>query len=160
MKFICIYLFLIAIQITACAKNDNVTTETDVSTPEITASVTNVSVIGEENNYTFSVQIKSPDVGCDQYADWWEIITENGILVYRRILAHSHVNEQPFNRSGGPVAISKDKVVYIRAHMNNKGYGDVVFKGSVFGGFSQEILETDFANELETTVPLPDRCAF
>jgi len=87
-------------------------------------------------------------------------VSEDGRLLYRRILAHSHVNEQPFTRSGSPVNIAKDEIVYIRAHMNNKGYGDVVFKGSVSAGFNQETLETTFASELETTAPLPNGCAF
>ncbi|MFD2562285.1 hypothetical protein [Aquimarina rubra] len=157
MRHLPIYLFCVLIQVTACANNDNSVTETDATTK---AEVGNVSVTGDENNYTFSVEIKSPDQGCNQYADWWEVISEEGTLLYRRILAHSHVNEQPFTRSGGPVNIAKDQIVYIRAHMNNKGYGNVVFKGSVSTGFSQETLEITFASELETTEPLPNGCAF
>ncbi|WP_299253048.1 hypothetical protein [uncultured Aquimarina sp.] len=160
MKNLLVCIILFTISASACTKNDDSTVETDISIPEVTAGITDVSIAGEESNYTFSVEIKSPDLGCNQYADWWEIISEEGTLLYRRILGHSHVNEQPFTRSGGPVNITKDQIVYIRAHMNNKGYGDVVFKGSVSAGFSQETLETTFANELETAAPLPNGCAF
>ncbi|WP_299222513.1 hypothetical protein [uncultured Aquimarina sp.] len=160
MKNVLICIILFTISASACSKNDDSPIETDISIPSANADVTNVSVTGEENNYTFSVEIKSPDLGCNQYADWWEIVSEDGTLLYRRILGHSHVNEQPFIRSGGPVNIAKDKIVYIRAHMNNQGYGNVVFKGSVSVGFSQETLETTFASELETTAPLPNGCAF
>lgn len=160
MKNLLVCVILFSISASACTKDDDSVIETDTSIPEVTASITNVSVTGEENRYTFSVEINSPDLGCNQYADWWEIVSEDGTLVYRRILAHSHVNEQPFTRSGGPVNMTKDQIVYIRAHMNNKGYGDVVFKGSVSAGFNQEVLETTFASELETTAPLPNGCAF
>jgi len=72
---------------------------------EILADVLSVEVTGSPNAYQFSVKIASPDTGCEQYADWWEVLSEDGQLLYRRILLHSHVNEQPFVRSGGPVNI-------------------------------------------------------
>jgi len=81
------------------------------------AAVIGVSITGAEQNYTFSVTIESPDTGCDQYADWWEVFTADGVLVYRRILGHSHVDEQPFTRSGGILAIGGDDFVYIRGLM-------------------------------------------
>ncbi len=124
------------------------------------AQVTDVSVTGEENGYSFRVTINSPDTGCTQYADWWEVIDLQGNLVYRRILAHSHVDEQPFTRSGGPVEIEQDLEVYVRAHMNNSGYGGGVFRGSVQNGFTSESLSEDFAKTLENEAPQPDGCAF
>ncbi len=124
------------------------------------AVVTAVSVSGSENNYNFSVTIQSPDTGCDQYADWWEVFNEEGELLYRRILSHSHVNEQPFTRSGGPVNIAKDTRVYIRAHMNNLGYGSILQAGTVEDGFDRELLRPDENAALETTAPLPKDCAF
>jgi|GEM_PF-2150998 len=87
------------------------------------ADVISVEVSGVDNNYTFSVGITSPDTGCEQYANWWEVISEDGQLIYRRILGHSHVAEQPFVRLGGKVKIDKQQVVIIRAHMNTSGYG-------------------------------------
>ncbi len=115
---------------------------------------------GNENAYTFKVGIESPDKGCNQYANWWEVISENGDLVYRRILGHSHVNEQPFIRSGGTVNISKDQVIIIRAHMNTSSYGTQTFKGSVANGFALFTTAKDFAKELATEQPLPSGCAF
>ena len=124
------------------------------------AVVQSVSVSGSENSYTFNVKVKSPDTGCGQYADWWEVIDAEEKLIYRRILLHSHVNEQPFRRTGGPVAIAENKLVYVRAHMNNSGYGTQVMSGTVRDGFKATQLESDFAKELLTQEPLPKDCDF
>ncbi len=139
-------------------------TQTAVPTESVPVSlladVLSVSVSRAENTYQFSVEIRSPDTGCEQYADWWEVITEDGELIYRRILAHSHVSEQPFKRSGGPVAISADTIVIVRAHMHPDGYGGGAFQGSVAAGFEAIQLETGFASGLEEVDPLPSGCGF
>ncbi len=124
------------------------------------AAIVSVSASGNENAYTFNVGISSPDKGCNQYANWWEVLSENGELIYRRILGHSHVNEQPFTRFGGSVTITKDQIVIIRAHMNTSSYGTKTFKGSVSSGFTAFETEQNFANGLATQDPLPSGCAF
>lgn len=124
------------------------------------ADVLQVKVSGEIGAYNFAVEIASPDTGCEQYADWWEVLSVDGRLLYRRILTHSHVNEQPFTRSGGPLVIEKDTVVIVRAHMHPAGYGGVVLEGSVQDGFTETRLEAGFAEELERSEPLPEGCAF
>ena len=35
------------------------------------ADVIAVTVSGAAKAYQFSVEVRSPDEGCDQYADWW-----------------------------------------------------------------------------------------
>lgn len=122
--------------------------------------VTAVSVSGSSGAYSFRVTIKSPDTGCDQYADWWEVLTPDGTLLYRRILGHSHVTEQPFTRSGGPVPIDENTEVIIRVHMNNLGFGTAAYKGNVSGGFAKTELEESFASDLDKQDPLPESCAF
>ena len=127
------------------------------------AEVLFVSVTGSEKAYTFSVEVKSPDAGCDQYANWWEVITEDGQLIYRRILAHSHTPprfNQPFTRSGGPVNITSNQVVIIRAHMNTSGYGTKVFKGTVQNGFVAFETNSDFALAVANQNPQPGNCPF
>ena len=84
------------------------------------ADVIGVQVSGAPGAYQFNVTIKSPDTGCQQYADWWEVVSEDGRLLYRRVLLHSHVDEQPFTRSGGPVPIQADTVVWVRAHEHRR----------------------------------------
>jgi hypothetical protein len=124
------------------------------------ANVLSVRVTGNPSAYQFAVEISSPDTGCEQYADWWEIFTEEGELLYRRILLHSHVTEQPFTRSGGPVEIDANTVVYVRAHMNNLGYGGTLMKGSVQGRFEPAEAEASLGSGLEAVPPLPEDCAF
>ncbi|MEM9143024.1 MAG: hypothetical protein AAGA86_08560 [Bacteroidota bacterium] len=143
-----------------CSKDKGNTGNMNDESPSQGLRVTSVSVSGNANEYTFSVTLASPDTGCDQYADWWEVIDGEGNLVYRRILAHSHVNEQPFTRSGGPVRIGAATQVYVRGHMNNSGYSDQVWIGSAEGGFTAGELDTDFAQELEDADPLPSGCTF
>ncbi len=124
------------------------------------ADVLSVEVTGEDHAYQFSVEIRSPDTGCDQYADWWEVLSEDGTLIYRRILTHSHTDEQPFIRSGGPVNISNTTVVIVRAHMQPGGYGGIAMIGSEVYGFDAADIPEDFASNVMSEDPLPDGCAF
>jgi hypothetical protein len=134
--------------------------ELDPASDAVVADVISVQVTGNPNAYQFSVEIASPDQGCQQYADWWEVLTEEGQLVYRRILTHSHVNEQPFTRSGGPVAIEADMIVIVRAHMHPGGYGGKALMGTVQSGFEEVELAPDLAADVESEPPLPTGCAF
>ena len=120
------------------------------------ANVVDVSASENDGAYNFSVSVKSPDISCKQYADWWEVLSENGKLIYRRILWHSHPNEQPVTRSGR-VSVKENQVVYIRAHLNNRGYGGIVFKGSVATGFKQTS-EQSFDKSIEFLKPLATEC--
>ncbi len=124
------------------------------------ANVLSVQVTGDPGAYQFAVEIASPDTGCEQYADWWEVVSQDGQLLYRRILLHSHVDEQPFTRSGGPVDIAADEVVYVRAHMNTVGYGGAVLKGAAQSGFEPVEVEAGFGSGLERVQPQPENCAF
>ncbi len=130
------------------------------SDPMGDADVIKVSVSGGPGAYSLSVTVQSPDTGCGSYADWWEVVSEDEELLYRRVLLHSHVAEQPFTRSGGPVNIQPSDTVIIRAHMNRAGYGGEAFGGTVADGFSPAGVFPDFAAGLESQKPLPTDCAF
>lgn len=165
-----LYLLLIltmSIQ-TSCSDGAEITDDiTDMETmeeetfdPSGFALITGVEISGESDSYTFNVGISSPDTGCDQYADWWEVFDDEGTLLHRRVLGHSHVNEQPFFRTGGPINIAADRIVIVRAHMNNNGYGRQAYRGSVSEGFEEDILPEDFHLDLDQLAPLPTDCAF
>ena len=119
-----------------------------------------VRAVGEPNAYEIAVEVASPDTGCDQYIDWWEVVSDDGKLIYRRTLLHSHVNEQPFTRSGGPVPIEADAVVIVRAHIYPGGYGGRAMRGSVGSGFDAWESGVDFAFDLEKAPPQPPDCGF
>ncbi|MEM9455334.1 MAG: hypothetical protein AAGF11_14225 [Myxococcota bacterium] len=126
------------------------------------ADVLTVEASGSPGDYTFAVTLRSPDTGCDRYADWWEVVTADGSLLYRRILAHSHVDEQPFTRNGGPIPAEADTELWVRAHMHGndtpEGYGGQVLRGSVQAGFTPD--DAEGLAPLHEVDPLPDRCAF
>ncbi len=162
MRYLTLVFVLLSICM-ACSKKNSVNVPENPSPPEnseLNAEVVKVELSGNPEKYVFSVTVKSPDKGCEQYADWWEVITLDGKLKHRRILAHSHVTEQPFTRLGSPVPISEEEIVYVRAHMNNGGYGTSVMKGSKQAGFTAETLDKDFAIELAQQEPLPTDCDF
>lgn len=126
------------------------------------ADIVGVATSASGNNYTFAVTIDSPDTGCDQYADWWEVISEDGDLIYRRILGHSHVGG-PFTRSGGPVIVSENQKVWIRAHMNTTGFGaneGITYFGTVACGFKALEMAPGFALDIEDDEPQPGDCPF
>lgn len=127
---------------------------------EPVADVQAVEATGSDGAVELRVTIRSPDTGCSQYANWWEVLSEAGDLLYRRVLRHSHVDEQPFTRSGGAIDISVDTVVLVRAHMHPTGYGGKAMKGSVAAGFEAVELPADFAAEAAREEPLPEGCRF
>jgi hypothetical protein len=123
------------------------------------ADVLRVAARGGPGAYELAVTVRSPDRNCSQYADWWEVVSENGRLIYRRILQHSHPDEQPFTRPGGPVAIAADTTVIVRAHLHPAGYGGSVLRGSVARGFAVwDDAPSDFAANLASQPPLPQGC--
>ncbi len=78
--------------------------------------------------WRFDVTIRSSDTGWDYYCDRFEIIGPDDQVLGTRILFHPHVDEQPFTRSLGSVAIAGDiKQVSVRAAMKPGGAGGKVF---------------------------------
>ena len=147
------------------ARSDNETfAETAASEEAVVAvnraDIVNVAASGQPGAYTFNVTVRSPDTGCDRYADWWEVLSEDGELLYRRVLLHSHVDEQPFSRSGGAVPVDADTTVVVRAHLNSGGYGGAALRGSAATGFVATDLPEGFAAAVESAPPLPDGCQF
>lgn len=74
--------------------------------------------------YIFHVTVRHGDTGWKHYADKWEVVAPNGKVLGTRVLAHPHVNEQPFTRSLSGVQIPPGiRQVRIRVHDSVHGYG-------------------------------------
>lgn len=135
------------------------------------ADVTAVQVTGSPSAYQFAVSIESADLDCTQYANWWEVLSRDGTLLYRRILEHSHTDENgtsdpdapgnTFTRDGGPVDIESETNVIVRAHMSDAGYSGRAMQGSPSAGFTAATeLPRDFGAGVEREMPQPAGCAF
>ena len=125
--------------------------------PLVLADVIDVSVTGVPGDHSLSVTVASPDIGCEFYTDWWEVVSEDGELLARRVLLHARVEEQPFTRSVGGLRVQPDDTVIIRAHMNVGGYGGFVMRGTVEDGFLPNHLPAAFAKDPE---PIAERLRF
>jgi hypothetical protein len=73
--------------------------------------------------WTFAVTVRHADRDPDHWADWWRVRTSNGRELGRRVLLHSHPDEQPFTRDG-PVRIPPGvRIVVVEAHDTVHGLG-------------------------------------
>jgi hypothetical protein len=74
-------------------------------------------------SWRFEVTVKSNDKGWDYYADAFEVLTPDGVLLGRRILYHPHETEQPFTRELTGVKIAPEvRSVVVRARHKPRGY--------------------------------------
>lgn len=93
------------------------------------ASVVNVKATDEGYNaFAFSATVSHADTGWDHYANKFEILSPDGKVLGTRVLAHPHVNEQPFTRELGDVEIPPALThVIVRAWDNVHKAGDKTF---------------------------------
>ncbi|MEM6676367.1 MAG: hypothetical protein AAF675_00690 [Pseudomonadota bacterium] len=74
--------------------------------------------------WTFTVTVEHADTGWDHYADAWRVVGPDGTVFGTRVLAHPHVNEQPFTRSLSGVSIPTSvERVRIEGHDSVHGWG-------------------------------------
>lgn len=93
------------------------------------ARIIDVSVTNNNGSFRFDVTLEHADSGWDHYADGWEVVSPAGDVLGKRVLAHPHVNEQPFTRSLSGVQIPQNvKTVSIRAHDSVHGYNKDMFE--------------------------------
>lgn len=92
------------------------------------ADVTAVQVSGDGTVFNFSVTVRHGDTGWDHYADRWEVVGDDGTVYGTRVLAHPHVNEQPFTRSGRITIPTGIKEVIVRANDSVHGLGGREFR--------------------------------
>ena len=154
-------LWLVACSPAAVSDSDGRTDSGTASTDgSASADVVALAVAGAPGAYTFEVTVRSDDLGCDHYADWWDVRRATGELVYRRILNHSHVDEQPFTRAGGPVAVSADEEVWVIAHLHPLGYTGAWMRGMVETGFQTVSEPVETSLEAWDEGALPEDCWF
>ena len=68
------------------------------------------------DRFAFHVTLRHGDTGWEHYANLWKVVGPDGRVLGKRVLAHPHVNEQPFTRSLSGVEIpSSISEVTIRA---------------------------------------------
>lgn len=98
------------------------------------AEIIDVRVSNNQDSFRFDVTLKHDDTGWDHYADGWEVISPAGDVLGKRVLAHPHVNEQPFTRSLSGVRIPQGvSTVSIRAHDSVHGYNEKMFEVDLSG---------------------------
>lgn len=104
-----------------CSSDDNVA-ETATSV-EGCADVVDATVERSGSRFVVTATVRSADTGWDRYADAWEVRTMDGEVLGTRILAHPHVDEQPFTRSLADVQIPETSTsVEIAAHDSVVGF--------------------------------------
>jgi len=85
--------------------------------------IVNVQATESSGAWRFEVTLRHADTGWEHYADGWEVLAPNGFSLGLRVLAHPHVNEQPFTRSLSGVVIPEGITkVTIRARDNVDGW--------------------------------------
>ena len=78
---------------------------------------------GADGSWRFDVTVRHADEGWDHYADAWEVVAPDGTVLATRVLAHPHVEEQPFTRSKSGIAIPEGlDHVTVRARDSVHGY--------------------------------------
>lgn len=70
------------------------------------ADVVDAEVVRDsDGTYRFRVTVRHQDEGWHHYANAWEVVAPNGVVLGTRVLLHPHEREQPFTRYLGKVKI-------------------------------------------------------
>jgi hypothetical protein len=84
--------------------------------------ISRVELVMEKKDWRVSVTLRHEDTGWDHYADAWRVVTQSGDVLGTRVLAHPHVEEQPFTRSLDGIVIP-DNVSILRVEAHDKVHG-------------------------------------
>ena len=88
-----------------------------------------------DGTWRFDVTVSHTDEGWDHYADRWEVVAPDGTVIAARVLAHPHVDEQPFTRSLSGIVIPDDvSTVTVRAGDSRHGFGGAEMTVDLAGG--------------------------
>jgi hypothetical protein len=88
------------------------------------ADVVSASARCRENVCRFVVTVRHADEGWKHYANAWQVVAPDGRVLATRVLAHPHVEEQPFTRALDGVEVPAGiDTVRIRARDSLHGLG-------------------------------------
>ena len=97
---------LLVLVLAAAACGDAASPATTGAAAEGCADVVDAEYdVAADGTYRFSVTVASADTGWEKYADAWEVVAPDGTVLATRVLAHPHVDEQPFTRSQSGVTV-------------------------------------------------------
>jgi hypothetical protein len=128
--------FLLVSVALSCYSNSGGATEDERDSGEVAAvegfnsdlkyaQVTQVKVTLEQSgSWRFDVTVRHDDEGWDHYADLWEVVDQESLVLYgKRVLLHPHDAEQPFTRSQSGIEIPKGvSGLLIRARCTTHGF--------------------------------------
>ncbi|MCH2078545.1 MAG: hypothetical protein MK180_17010 [Rhodobacteraceae bacterium] len=97
------------------------------------ATITAIEASPSGDAWRFSVTVAHGDTGWDDYADGWEVRLPDGTVLGERVLAHPHVNEQPFTRSATITVPSGVTEVEVFVSESVGGYGAQAYPFSLPG---------------------------
>jgi hypothetical protein len=109
-KPIAAIILAVAVVVTSCTPSgpdEQITPTAAVATTTAAgcADVVEATIDPSGDTYRLSATILSGDTGWEKYADAWEVRAPDGTALGTRVLAHPHVDEQPFTRFLDGVAI-------------------------------------------------------
>jgi len=85
------------------------------------------------NRFRINVTLQHADTGWDHYADRWDVLDETGETLGERVLAHPHVNEQPFTRSLSLTIPETVKVITLRGNDSVHGAEGITMEIAIPG---------------------------
>ena len=96
--------------------------------------IVNVTTTQTGDTWRFDVTLRHDDTGWDHYADGWRVQLSDGTVIGTRVLAHPHVNEQPFTRSLSGVEIPEGTPqILVLAKDNIEGWIDGFYVVNLLG---------------------------
>ncbi|CEL99265.1 unnamed protein product [Vitrella brassicaformis CCMP3155] len=114
---------------------------------------------GTSGGYVLKVRYTSTDKDCTQYMNWYELLDEEGRLLFKRHMTHPHTKFPIWRETLLPVdGVYDDTTVIVRGHMYPNGYSGKAIKGSIKDGFQPIDLPSDYAREAETGGPEAPEC--
>lgn len=125
-RILIIFMLMVTVAISLPAQSITVLSEESETDLDLDyAHVMRVKAEKNADTWRFDVTLLHGDTGWDHYANLW-IVTDadTGEEYGRRVLAHPHVNEQPFTRSQSGIKIPEGvEAVVVKAACNVHGFG-------------------------------------